>query len=97
MNQGSELFSKYNKRIRKLKDALIPLWSKRHILDNKERKYFESLKEEYADLYNLLRYMKNYKGKLERTNEKPLRIISTLTKKNGDMYRIRLLAIYGLA
>lgn len=72
MNQGSELFSKYNKRIRKLKDALIPLWSKRHILDNKERKYFESLKEEYADLYNLLRYMKNYKGKLERTNEKTI-------------------------
>jgi len=25
MNQGSELFSKYNKRIRKLKDALIPI------------------------------------------------------------------------
>lgn len=72
MNQGSELFSKYNKRIRKLKDAFIPLWSKRHILDNKERKYFESLKEEYADLYNLLRYMKNYKGKLERTNEKTI-------------------------
>lgn len=72
MNQGSELFSKYNKRIRKLKDALIPLWSRRYTLDNKERKHFENLKEEYADLYNLLRYMKNYKGKLERSNKKPI-------------------------
>ena len=63
----------------------------------KERKYFESLKEEYADLYNLLRYMKNYKGKLERSNEKPIENYIYADEKNGDMYRIRLLAIYGLA
>lgn len=72
MNQGSQLFPKYNKRIRHLKDKLIPLWKARHSLDNKELKNLETLKEEYADLYNLLRYMKNYKGKLERTDKKTI-------------------------
>lgn len=72
MNQSSQIFSKYNRRIRDLKNKIIPLWETRHSLDSKEHNNLENLKEEYSDLYNLLRYMKNYKGKLERTNEKPI-------------------------
>ncbi|OUG53912.1 hypothetical protein AZZ62_005151 [Klebsiella variicola] len=70
MSQASTLFSKYNARIRLLKDKLIPLWSQRFSLVGKERDVFDNLKSEYADLYNLLRYMKNYKGTLKRRGKK---------------------------
>lgn len=66
MSKGSSLFSKYNKRMRVLKDKLMPLWEKRDCLDERVKKEFRILKDEYSDLYNLLRYMKNYKGKLIR-------------------------------
>lgn len=69
MSKSSLLFSKYNKRIRVLKNKLIPLWERRGCLDHNEQKKFELLKSEYSDLYNLLRYMKNYKGKLIRDGE----------------------------
>lgn len=70
MSRESDLFSVYNQRVRVIKDKLVPLWRKRHSLQKNEFKIFESLKKEYADLYNLLRYMKNYKGRLIREGEK---------------------------
>lgn len=71
MSRESNLFSLYNQRIRNIKDQLIPLWNVRHSIEKIEDiKRLESLKKEYSDLYNLLRYMKNYKGKLIREGEK---------------------------
>ena len=70
MEQGGGLFSNYNKRVRIIKNELLPLWNKRKKLNPTESKLFNALKDEYSDLYNLLRYMKNYKGKLVRPGEK---------------------------
>ncbi|MCK6655564.1 abortive infection system antitoxin AbiGi family protein [Enterobacter asburiae] len=64
MSKESDLFSLYNKRIRTLKNKLVPLWNSRKSLNKLEQRKFERLKSEYSDLYNLLRYMKNYKGRL---------------------------------
>ncbi|HDV8874658.1 TPA: hypothetical protein QIY58_003480, partial [Escherichia coli] len=72
MNKSSEIFSKYNARIRLIKNKLVPLWKARGNLDTKNRIEFEKLKAEYSDLYNLLRYMKNYRGKLERKDNKTI-------------------------
>ncbi|MGO2145914.1 MAG: abortive infection system antitoxin AbiGi family protein [Serratia bockelmannii] len=68
MSKESTLFSDYNKRMRLLKDKLMPFWIRRHSLSPSEFKLFNKLKNEYADLYNLLRYMKNYQGKLLRSD-----------------------------
>ncbi|MFL4149779.1 hypothetical protein P9396_25510, partial [Escherichia coli] len=62
----------YNARIRLIKNKLVPLWKARGNLDTKNRIEFEKLKAEYSDLYNLLRYMKNYRGKLERKDNKTI-------------------------
>jgi len=69
MSRESNLFSLYNKRIRDIKNQLVPLWNVRHNLEKNQLKNFEYLKNEYSDLYNLLRFMKNYKGRLIQGGE----------------------------
>ncbi|AUU90423.1 hypothetical protein C2U55_15715 [Enterobacteriaceae bacterium ENNIH3] len=69
MSKESNLLSRYNKRMRMLKNKLVPLWNARQSLSKSENIRFENLKSEYSDLYNLLRYMKNYKGRLMQKGE----------------------------
>ncbi|MFV8760146.1 abortive infection system antitoxin AbiGi family protein [Yersinia enterocolitica] len=69
ISKESTLFTDYNKRIRLLKDKIIPYWNVRHSLVGIELRRFNKLKNEYAYLYNLLRYMKNYQGRLIRNDE----------------------------
>lgn len=69
MSKESDLFSLYNKRMRNIKNKLVPLWNSRKNLSKSEQQKFDGLKGEYSDLYNLLRYMKNYKGRLIRDGE----------------------------
>ncbi|CAI1738977.1 abortive infection system antitoxin AbiGi family protein [Serratia proteamaculans] len=69
MSKNSTVFSVYNQRMRVLKNALVPLWNDRKNLKGKDKLTFNKLKSEYGDLYNLLRYMKNYRGKLIQGGE----------------------------
>lgn len=69
MNQSSSLFSSYNKAIRKLKNNLIPMWKNwknKITFTSEEKVQFETLKSQYSDIFNIIRYMKNYEGKLIR-------------------------------
>lgn len=69
MSKSSSLFSSYNKAIRKLKNELIPMWRRwkdKEIFSSEQKTHFETLKNQYSDLFNIIRYMKNYEGKLIR-------------------------------